>query len=301
MTTSNIFYKDSDFNRLLSESSEKKDDHRHPVRVDYCRVIHAPSFRRLQGKTQLFPGTESDFFRNRLTHSIEVAQIAKDIALRINYKYKLMDKYSGEINADICEIAGLVHDIGHPPFGHNGEKALDDCMKEYGGFEGNAQTLQILMKTEKKIKDENGRRYGLNLTSRVLASTLKYDNIISLQRSKGEGLIKGYYEHFSEDINKIKDNILEFDKNIKIFKTIECQIMDIADDIAYSTYDIEDALKARFLTPQSILSMDDNKIEKIVKIINQNKKVQLYKEKVRDICYGFFLVYLRLFLKMCQK
>ena len=96
----------------------------------------------------MFPGSESDFFRNRLTHSLEVAQIAKSIALRINGEHEYFKKYS--IDLDLVETAALAHDLGHPPFGHNGEKALDECMRDKGGFEGNAQTLRVLARLEKK-------------------------------------------------------------------------------------------------------------------------------------------------------
>ena len=147
--------------------------YRSPWRRDYSRVVHSAAFRKLQGKTQLFPGHESDFFRNRLTHSLEVAQVAKTIALRIN----ATNDYFREnpIDLDIVETAGLAHDLGHPPFGHNGEQALDKCMHDTGGFEGNAQTLRILGKLVKRDTpsrkgqpvDKAGRdvRAGLNLTS----------------------------------------------------------------------------------------------------------------------------------------
>ena len=106
--------------------------YRNDFRRDYARLLHCPSFRRLQGKTQLFPGIESDFFRNRLTHSLEVAQVAKAIALRLNHEHDYFQQYP--IDLDLIETAALAHDLGHPPFGHTGEKALDDCMKEKGGF-----------------------------------------------------------------------------------------------------------------------------------------------------------------------
>ena len=122
--------------------------HRSAFRRDYARLLHSPAFRRLQGKTQLFPSMEHDFFRNRLTHSLEVAQIAKSIALRLNDRYGYFRAYP--IDTDLVETAALAHDLGHPPFGHNGERALDDCMKERGGFEGNAQSLRILSKLGKK-------------------------------------------------------------------------------------------------------------------------------------------------------
>jgi len=104
----------------------------------------------LQGKTQLFPILESDFFRNRLTHSLEVAQIAKDIAIHLNNKHDELK--NDPIDLDVVELAGMMHDLGHPPFGHTGEKALNECMKEHGGFEGNAQTIRIITKLEKKFE-----------------------------------------------------------------------------------------------------------------------------------------------------
>ncbi|UIL26860.1 dNTP triphosphohydrolase [Rhizobium leguminosarum] len=139
---------------------DKPESWRPPFVRDFGRIIHSASFRRLQGKTQVFPGHESDFFRNRLTHSLEVAQIAEGIADRLNEVFadKLGDK---KIDSRLCAAAGLVHDIGHPPFGHNGERALDDKMKLYGGFEGNAQTLRILSRLEKgQIRGSRRRRHS---------------------------------------------------------------------------------------------------------------------------------------------
>lgn len=161
-----MMYCETDSSREIEE--ENGSEFRSPYRRDFARLIHSPSFRRLQGKTQLYPGVESDFFRNRLTHSLEVAQIAKSIATAINHKF-LADKPDLHINPDICEFAGLAHDLGHPPFGHQGEEALDELMRNYGGFEGNAQTLRILSRIEKKVKRANisapsEYRCGLNLT-----------------------------------------------------------------------------------------------------------------------------------------
>src|SRR5690606_8743936 len=130
-----MIYSKQDFARELEEA-EKADEGRSAFRRDFCRLLHSPSFRRLQGKTQLFPSDESDFFRNRLTHSLEVAQIAKGIAQNLNSKIEFFKK--NPIDLDLVEFAGIAHDLGHPPFGHNGEKALDDKMKDFGGFEGNA-------------------------------------------------------------------------------------------------------------------------------------------------------------------
>lgn len=239
--------------------------YRTEYRRDYARVLHSPSFRRLENKTQLFPSQESDFFRNRLTHSLEVAQIAREIAS----KFICQDPSFSFIEPDVCEVAGLIHDIGHPPFGHNGERALDDCMKECGGFEGNAQTLHIILRLEKKeepdqLYDELGNdcRYGLNLTVRTIASGLKYDNLIPVYREASAPLQKGYYLCDDNVIKLVKEKLIG-NKEYSGFKTVECSIMDIADDIAYSTYDLEDAFKAGFLSPYEMMSAEDDIYEQI--------------------------------------
>ena len=245
--------------------------YRSEYRRDYARVLHCPSFRRLENKTQLFPGQESDFFRNRLTHSLEVAQIARSIA----YKFINRNSDCSFIEPDVCEVAGLIHDIGHPPFGHNGERALDDCMKDCGGFEGNAQTLHIILRLEKKEQpiltfDEYGNdcRCGLNLTVRSIASGLKYDTLIPTFRDASARLQKGYYQCDKNVIETVKEKLVG-DKTISPFKTIECSIMDIADDIAYSTYDLEDAFKAGFLTPYQMMSAEDTIYKQISEKIKE--------------------------------
>ena len=181
-------YSAHDFDRETDDAG-KNVPWRPPFVRDYGRVVHSPSFRRLQGKTQVFPGHESDFFRNRLTHSLEVAQIAEGIAARINYTEPFFKEQP--IDARLCATASLMHDLGHPPFGHNGERALDDAMCRHGGFEGNAQTLRIVSRIEKKIHDDNGNPYGLNLTFRTLAAVLKYDKIIPRSRRSATKLVKG--------------------------------------------------------------------------------------------------------------
>ena len=206
----------------------------------------------------MFPGIESDFFRNRLTHSLEVAQIAKSIALRLNSENEFLQRHP--IDLDLIETAALAHDLGHPPFGHNGEEALDTCMRSNGGFEGNAQTLRILARLEKKepeapIGPKADDGVGLNLTYRTLASVLKYDCSIPAKREEDEALVKGYYCSEQELVQRVKEAVLpnagEAEGN---FKTIECGIMDLADDIAYSTYDLEDAFKAGFVAPIQLVA-----------------------------------------------
>lgn len=149
-----FYLSEFDEKRLAEESHStelSEEPYRTNFRKDYSRLVHCPSFRRLAGKTQLYPGQESDFFRNRLSHSMEVAQIAKSISTRLNNTQLFSDGSKLDLDTDLVEFAALAHDIGHPPFGHQGEEALDQCMLDFGGFEGNAQTLRILTKLEKKL------------------------------------------------------------------------------------------------------------------------------------------------------
>lgn len=272
MTRKPLYTKDDEWREPATEPPKKgPTPGRTAWRVDYARLVHSPSFRRLQGKTQLFPG-ESDFFRNRLTHSIEVCQIAKGIAMQLNEKYfRDADDLSPDvresykISTDLVEFAALAHDLGHPPFGHNGEAALDEAMAQFGGFEGNAQTFHILTRLERKRTSgwstvEFGAdpfldlRRGLNLTSRALAAVLKYDKVIPI-RNSGEPLKKGYYREEAALVQLVKDKVTGIKGFSEQLKTIECHIMDIADDIAYSTYDFEDAMKAGFTSPLDILRL----------------------------------------------
>jgi hypothetical protein len=253
-TVAGGLYGDGDGLRPVPDRDNKvRELYRSPWRRDYARLIHCPSFRRLQGKTQVFPGHESDFYRNRLTHSLEVAQIGKSIAMRLNATAPESQGEGLAIDPNIAEFAGLAHDLGHPPFGHNGEEALDECMYNDGGFEGNAQTLRIVGRLEKKVTVDgrgpfgvNGEdlRMGLNLTYRSLAGILKYDRCIPRRRRSRpkkyrDRPMKGYYAEERQLVAEIKRQVVGRDE-VENFKTIECSIMDIADDIAYSTYDLED-------------------------------------------------------------
>jgi len=248
----------------------------------------------LQGKTQLFPTYESDYFRNRLTHSLEVAQIAKSIAIRLNHTNEFLKKNHFEIDADLCEIAGLAHDLGHPPFGHNGEAALDRLMWQSGGFEGNAQTLRILCRLEKKERikdlqtgiglDGHDERLGLNLAYRSLASILKYDRQIPQRAIRPRAKpTKGYYVSEAPVVRQIKQKVAPGYVGRK-FRTIECSIMELADDIAYSTYDLEDALKAGFTSPLNMISTSQNVLERIRKKLGN----RLSTKEISDRIFDFF-------------
>ena len=268
---------------------------RSEFRKDYARLLHAPSFRRLQGKTQLFPGGQSDYFRNRLTHSLEVAQIARGIAARLNATEIGSVFEKAAINEDLVEFASIAHDLGHPPFGHNGEHALDDLMKAHGGFEGNAQTLRILAHVERKLVSVGGQPssgFGLDLTYRSLASVLKYNYCIPDERTESEGLKKGYYRSEAELVREIKKRVAPKRRLDQPFKTIECAIMDIADDIAYSTYDLEDSLHAGFYTPFSLANELANNLSIQNSVIAKTNKALQSEgyEKIKDVAEALKIV-----------
>ena len=296
-------YNPGDRNRAVSISDEADSGataKRSAFRRDYGRLLHSPAFRRLQAKTQLFPSDESDYFRNRLTHSLEVAQVAKAIAAAINIDKNFRAICATPIDLDLVETISLAHDLGHPPFGHNGEEALDECMKDSGGFEGNAQTLRILSCLEKRdileaeannyqpIVEGVDKRVGLNLTYRTLAGVLKYDYQIPTERLGAyHGPIKGYYATEQDLVENIRTQVgyspeslqNETLKTNPSFRTIECSIMDIADDIAYSIYDLDDTFKAGFLDPITMLAGSRQIVEPIVETINRRIK-KFYPDKL---------------------
>ncbi|MGH2520550.1 MAG: deoxyguanosinetriphosphate triphosphohydrolase family protein, partial [Chloroflexota bacterium] len=212
-------YGPADVERQTAEP-RKMDDVRNPFEIDRARILHAAAFRQLQRKTQVFPPGESDFFRSRLTHSLEVSQIAKGMALRLG------------ADPTLCEAAGLAHDIGHPPFGHAGERVLDACMRNAGGFEGNAQNLRVLSRLE--VKSERFR--GLNLTRATLDAILKY----KCPRSQAAAL--GRDKFFYDDDQPLVDWVCQGRGDRE--QSLECQIVEWADDVAYSVHDVEDGMQA---------------------------------------------------------
>lgn len=286
-------YSDEDYRREVTGPDSQAKDWRHPFSRDYGRIVHSASFRRQQGKTQVFPGRESDFFRNRLTHSLEVAQIGEGIAEKLNYEYAEKLGKAG-ISGRLCATAGLVHDIGHPPFGHNGERALDKAMLEFGGFEGNAQTLRILTRLEKKktyASPVNGdERAGYNLCHRTIAAVLKYDEEIPEVREQGSDLVKGYYSSEHDIVRAVKSSVLRagtLPEGVQ-FKTIECSIMDLADDIAYSVYDLEDCLKVGFLTPAGIIASDEDLLSKVASRVAKETGKQVGSAEVLETLVEVF-------------
>ena len=219
----------SDAVRHTPEPGRAATDRRSEFEHDRARIIHSAAFRRLQGKTQVFGIYEGDFFRTRLTHSLEVAQIAKGIALALG------------ADPDLVEAVCLAHDLGHPPFGHNGERTLHALMRAHGGFEGNAQTLRILTYLEQKHADYA----GLNLTYQTLDGVLKYKTCIDSTAiaNAPQSPVKGFYTWDRQLVETIVQQTGSGQQ-----RSVECQILDVADDIAYSVHDLEDSLKAGLLT-----------------------------------------------------
>lgn len=226
-------YEKRDAERFSAEShASTRDD----FARDRARVLHSAAFRRLAAKTQvLSPANPVDFARNRLTHSLEVAQVGREIADQLG------------LNPDVVDTACLSHDLGHPPFGHNGERALNDWAAKIGGFEGNAQSLRILTRLEPKVVDADGRHVGLNLTRASLDATSKYPWGSSDSVSDPSGRQKfGVYQDdlliFEWVRQGAPDRVL----------CIEAEVMDMSDDIAYSVHDFEDAVTNGYLDPAEL-------------------------------------------------
>lgn len=225
-------------------------DYRTPFQIDRDRVLHTPTFRRLQNKTQVFWSGEYDFYRTRLTHSLEVAQIGKSITywLRSHSDGPLGDDFF--IDPDLVEAVCLSHDLGHPPFGHTGERTLNFFMRDYGGFEGNAQTLRLL--TERIF---SAKRSGMDPTRGFLDGVLKYKSLwTELGNQPEHHFIYDNQHAFLDWAMGGNDFPLELvpGKVRDGFKSIECQVMDWADDTAYSLNDLSDSVRAGFLNIEKI-------------------------------------------------
>ena len=231
---------------------ERKTDYRSAFQIDRDRIIHAQAFRKLQSKTQVFLSGEYDFYRTRLTHSIEVAQIGRSICHYLQTQGGLL-KSDFFIDGDLVEGVCLAHDLGHPPFGHSGERTLQELMVKWGGFEGNAQTLHLLTKT--MIQNETSVR-GMQPTRALLDGVLKYKKLFSEFPTPPPNHFL-YDPQAAEREFVLGSNIpteLQQAEKLNAFKSIECQVMDWADDAAYSLNDIVDGVKAGFLTREKIES-----------------------------------------------
>jgi len=224
-------------------------DYRSAFQIDRDRVLHTPTFRRLQNKTQVFWSGEYDFYRTRLTHSLEVAQIGKSIAqwLKTRPDGGLADDFF--IDPDLVEAICLSHDLGHPPFGHAGERTLNHLMRGHGGFEGNAQTLRLLTG-----RIFSSKRSGMDPSRAFLDGVLKYKSLWSEMKGAGGEPPENHflYDDQHEWLDWAmggNDFPLELTpgRERNGFKSIECQIMDWADDTAYSLNDLSDSVRAGFL------------------------------------------------------
>jgi len=225
--------------------NEKENSIRSPYQRDRDRIIHSSSFRRLKHKTQVFVNTEGDHYRTRLTHSMEVSQIARTLARALG------------LNEDLCETLSLAHDLGHTPFGHAGEEILNECMINYGGFDHNIQTLRIVTLIESKYY----KFVGLNLTLETLDGLFKHNGPIK-ELDKTNKIL-----NLSTLNNKIK-----FSQN----PSLEAQVASIADDIAYNNHDLEDGFRAGLFTINEFASNPY-----ISKLINKHlKNIKIFRKEI---------------------
>lgn len=213
-------------NRIFKESIDTFYD---CFQSDKDRILKSSSFKRLQYKTQVFLNNEGDHFRNRLTHSLEVAQIAREISIKL------------DINQDLAEALSLAHDIGHSPFGHAGEEALNIAMKEYGGFDHNSQTLKTLTEIEKQYPNFS----GLNLCLETLEGIIKHNGPLLGKFSNNKKEVGTFILNFSN----------KFNLNLDKFASLEAQIASLSDDIAYNNHDIEDGFRAGFISLEDLLNI----------------------------------------------
>ncbi len=234
--------------------AEKKSKLRSPYQRDRDRIIHSSAFRRLKHKTQVFVNTSDDHYRTRITHSLEVAQIARTLAKHFR------------LNEDLCETISLAHDLGHTPFGHAGEEALNYCMRNNGGFDHNIQTIRIVTHLENKYYNFK----GLNLTFETLDGLTKHNGPIYNLEKFNNILGKNYFK------KKI---------NFQNSPSLEAQIASISDDIAYNSHDLEDGLRAKLFKLQDLKNLPIlNSILNKHKIkLKQFSKELVFRQIIRDI------------------
>jgi dGTPase len=236
MTGSDASFRDSpqqwDSQRWVPEPAKDSGYGRTAYQRDRARVLHSAGFRRLATKTQVHTAGSDDFLRTRLTHSLEVAQISREMGARLG------------CDPDVVDVAGLAHDLGHPPFGHNGEAALDAVAQSCGGFEGNAQTLRVLTRLEAKVDGA-----GLNLTRASLDAACKYP----WPRSPGRRKF-GVYADDAPVFDWLRSTAPPGER-----RCLEAQVMDWADDVAYSVHDVEDGIHGGYLPLRPLLDDSDER------------------------------------------
>lgn len=293
--------------RRYSNQASRKGDHRTPYQRDKARILHSAAFRRLQSKTQVLGIGIGDFYRTRLTHSLEASQIGQGIAAQLQIKYQELTEELG-LDATLIEALCLAHDIGHPPFGHGGEVALNYMMREHGGFEGNGQTFRIVTRLEPYTA-----QYGMDLSRRTLLGLVKYPNFIenlagtnnlgsndyrNIKASEWhppKGLFKDDYQAY----NWLLAPLSEQDKNLFTsanppkyesghkktkFKSFDCSIMELADDIAYSIHDLEDAIVMGIVNQRSF----EKELVEPVLAISDIKELTQYMATVSNQLFSEF-------------
>jgi len=284
--TKNRFYTAFDTELL---GTRRGSDYRTTFQRDRDRIIYSSALRRLQAKTQVFLSGEYDFYRTRLTHSIEVVQIGRSICHLLHRESPLLED-DFYIDPSLVEGVCLAHDLGHPPFGHSGESTLNDMMREYGGFEGNAQTLRILTKI---IYRQGNKRKGMTPSRALLDGVLKYKTLRKFLDNPPNHFLydeQKRYLDFVFDNRSIPKSLTPGDK-LNHFRSIECQIMDWADDTAYSLNDMIDGARARFLTQrsledwgkrQSLDATEEKLLKKAIAVIYDGTYERVFSRKIGD-------------------
>ena len=255
---------DEDFHmRCWGQESLRPNDERDQYQRDKARVVHSSAFRRLQAKTQVMGVGEGDFHRTRLTHSIEVAQIGEGLLGSLQRQYRDDEEVSGWLpSRDLIAAACLAHDLGHPPFGHGGERALHGCMVDHGGFEGNAQTLRIVTRLDKYKPGK-----GMNPTRRFVLAVLKYPFAYSTFEKEcyRDKPPKCFFDSESDIVDwAMREPPLNRGESDRFFAmrkhnkkrnlyTLDCSILEYADDIAYGVHDLEDIVSRRMVQNDEIM------------------------------------------------
>ncbi|NQZ23070.1 MAG: deoxyguanosinetriphosphate triphosphohydrolase family protein [Colwellia sp.] len=259
--------------RKVTSVAKRQHDHRSVFQRDRARILHSAAFRRLQSKTQVMGSGQSDFYRTRLTHSLEAAQIGSGISAQLRNKHSQLCSVLFPNDDTLIESICLAHDIGHPPFGHGGEVALNFMMRDHGGFEGNGQTFRIVSHLE-----PFSEFYGMNLSRRTLLGLIKYPQTLanltqlslpvaphSFRQLKAADWhpAKGLYSDDTEMFNWVLSPLSKTDRECfqsmkvlknkhskTLFKSLDCSIMELADDIAYGIHDLEDAIVTGIVNQQ---------------------------------------------------